>query len=279
MVSPYKKEGRYMKNKIKGSMTVEAAMVVPLFLFVILNLFSSINYIAVHMRLEAAMHQTGLQLARGGYAYHKIAEGYEILESEVANIGFSNFYVKEKVIKHAGKEFLERAGILGSTEGILFLQSDVVDPECLDIVATYYTRALFLTEAFASFGMVNRAYMKVWTGYDNTVADAANDEGEVVYITEQGKVYHTLRSCTHLQLSVSQIPYAEVDLHRNEAGSVYTICERCGGGGVQGTVYITQEGDRYHTTISCGGLRRTVIAVYLDEVGGRRGCSRCASAG
>lgn len=264
-----------MKRAVKGSMTVEAAMVVPLFLFVILNLFSAINYIAVHMRLEAAMHQTGQQLARVGYAYHKIAEGYEILESEVANIGFSNFYVKEKVMEHAGEEFLERVGISGGTEGILFLQSDIIDPECLDLVATYYTKALFLPETFASFGMVNRVRMKVWTGYDNTAAGRVNDEGEVVYITEQGEVYHMLRSCTHLQLSVSQIPYAEVELHRNEAGASYVPCERCDSVEVQETVYITQEGDRYHTTISCGGLRRTVIAVYLKEVEGRRACSRC----
>lgn len=251
-------------------------MVVPLFLFAVLNLFSSINYIAVHMRLQAAMHQTGLELVRTGYAYHKLSEGYEILESEIANIGFSHFYAKEKVIAHAGETFLDRVGISGNTEGILFLQSDIVNPECLDLVATYYAEALFLPESFASFGMVNRARMKVWTGYDNVMASAGTQDEEVVYITQDGEVYHTKRSCTHLQLSVSQIPETDVTHYQNESGMSYTRCERCGEGATAGTVYITQEGDRYHTTVSCGGLRRTVIAVYLEEVEGRRACSRCS---
>ncbi len=265
-----------VKDRKKGSMTVEAAMVVPLFLFTVLNMFSAINYIAAHMRMQAAMHQTGLVLARTGYAYHKLAEGYDILESEIANIGFSHLYAREKVVAHAGEAFLDRIGISGNAEGILFLQSDIVNPECLDLVATYYTKALFLPESFAGFGMVNRAYMKVWTGYDNAAAGAGEQEGEVVYITSQGEVYHTERSCTHLQLSVSQIPYADVAQYQNEDGVYYTRCERCGKQEMSVTVYITQEGDRYHASLSCGGLRRTVMAVYLEDVEGRRACSRCS---
>lgn len=264
-----------MKSKKRGSMTVEAAMVVPLFLFTVLNMFSAINYMAAHMRLQAAMHQTGLMLVRTGYAYHKLAEGYEILESEIANIGFSHFYAKEKVIAHAGERFLDRVGISGGSEGILFLQSDIVNPECLDLVATYYTKVLFLEESFSGFGMVNRARMKVWTGYDNTAAGVGEQDGEVVYITLEGEVYHVERSCTHLQLSVTKVPYADVAQYQNEDGAGYTLCERCGMYEPAGSVYITQEGDRYHTTVSCGGLRRTVMAVYLEEVEGRRACSRC----
>lgn len=273
------KRGKKQKVMCSGSMTVEAAMVVPLFLFVVLNLLSAVNDIAVHMRMMTAMHRTGLELARVGYAYHKVADGCEILESELADVGFSLFYVKDKVIAYAGREFLDHVGISGNSGGISFLQTEVVDPECLDLAATYTMHALFLPEAFSSFQMVNRARMKVWTGYDNTRNSTAEDGGEVVYITEQGEVYHTLRSCSHLQLTVSQIPYTQLSAYRNENGAVYKSCERCGEGEQSGSVYITQEGDRYHTTLSCGSLRRTVLAVYLSEVGDRRACSRCGSGG
>lgn len=262
---------------VRASMTVEAAMVVPLFLFAVMNLFSAVNDIAVHMRLETAMHRVGLELARTGYAYHKVAAGCEVLESEIADVGFSLFYVRERVADHAGREFLDRVGISGDSEGISFLQSKITDPEYLDLSAVYTMGALFLPESFSDFQMVNRARLKVWTGYDNTVNSMAEDEGEVVYITEQGEVYHLLRSCSHLQLTISQVSYADLSGYRNENGAAYHACERCAEGEISETVYITQEGDCYHTTLSCGSLRRTVLAVYLSEVGDRRACSRCGS--
>ena len=260
----------------KGYMTVEAAMVIPLFLFVILNMFAAVNYIALHVRLQTAMHQTGLELVRAGYAYHKVAEGCEFLQSEIADIGFSVLYVKEKVISAAGEKFIDRIGIQGGSQGVSFIQSEVTDPEYLDLKAVYSTKALFIPETFSSFQMINRVRMKVWTGYDNTVNQGKKEtEEQMVYITETGTVYHTSRDCSHLQLSVSQVDAGALDALRNQHGAKYYICELCGDLGMAEMAYITKEGNRYHTTLSCSGLKRTVITIPISEVGSRHACSRC----
>lgn len=274
----YVLNGKRVSQRISGtgSMTIEAAMVVPLFLFVILNLFAAVNFIALHVRLETAMHQTGLELAKAGYAYHKVAEGCNFLESEIADIGFEVFYVKDKVISAAGENFIDGVGISGGSEGISFFQSEITDPEYLDLTATYHTAALFLPETFSSFQMVNRARLKVWTGYDNTQNQGKEENSEqIVYITETGKVYHFSRDCTYLQLSVSQVPYEGLVNLRNAYGAKYYSCELCGEGAWDQNVYITEDGTRYHTTLSCSGLKRTVFAIPISQTGSRHACSRC----
>ncbi len=60
-------------RKLKGSMTAEAALALPLFLFFILQIMSVMNMIGMQSRLNAALHQTGNKMAFAGYVYEKTA--------------------------------------------------------------------------------------------------------------------------------------------------------------------------------------------------------------
>ncbi|MBD8948918.1 MAG: pilus assembly protein, partial [Blautia obeum] len=59
---------------------------------------------------------------------------------------------------------------------------------------------------------------------------------------------------------------------RNKSGEKYHACERCRAGSA-GSVYITGEGNRYHGSLSCSGLKRTVEEVLQKDCG-LRPCSK-----
>lgn len=99
-------------------------------------------------------------------------------------------------------------------------------------------------------------------------------EGKTVYVAATGKVYHTDPYCTHLKLSIREVGARMVGQLRNKSGEKYHACERCHAGSA-GSVYITGEGNRYHGSLSCSGLKRTVEEV-LQEDCDLRPCSKCA---
>lgn len=69
---------------------------------------------------------------------------------------------------------------------------------------------------------------------------------------------------------------SELNSLRNESGGKYHACEKCVHGSSKGSnVYITDQGDRYHNSLTCSGLKRTVYTARISEVPGKRACSKC----
>ena len=60
---PGRKKQRRRQRKGKGSMTLEAAFVLPFFLFAVINILFAVNMIAAQSRINAALHQTGNKMA------------------------------------------------------------------------------------------------------------------------------------------------------------------------------------------------------------------------
>ena len=87
-----------------------------------------------------------------------------------------------------------------------------------------------------------------------------------VYITRYGRVYHETLSCKHLNITVISVPISSIERRRNEGGGKYKPCEYCTRGHIEGTVYITPDGDRYHKKRDCRGLLRNIRKVKLSDV-------------
>lgn len=259
--------------KKEGSITVEASMALPLFLFFVINIFSMFDILSVHIQLESALHQTARELAVYGYAAKEEDKG-ELLSSAAGSVAFSEAYVRSQVNKLIGKDYLNNSCIRGGSGGIIYSFSKIMEKDEIKLKAVYKVEPRIPYIGFKGFYMVTGCTVRAFTGYDNTGKNTDTSEEQLVYVTETGDVYHFSKSCTHLKLSISRVDYKKLKNRRNDSGEKYKACEKCGKN-PNDKVYITNEGNRYHTTISCSGLKRTIDAIPISQVRNRKACSRC----
>ncbi len=105
--------------------------------------------------------------------------------------------------------------------------------------------------------------------------DSEDKDDEKVFITENGQVYHLSRTCSYLFMPAEEVEYSEVGERRNAGGAKYYSCEKCKSSRNTGKVYITDYGNRYHLSAKCPALFRSVKEVDKSEVEDRRPCSKC----
>lgn len=260
----------FFSAPLRAALTVEAAMVLPLFLFCMIAALQYCSAMETAVKFGTSLKETGENLAYAAYAtkYAGEIEGAQ----EIALGALSAAYAQNKVMAGAGDtSMVKNANMLLSS----FLQED----DMIDLVLTYQIRSPFSVVKLPGNFFFQRASVRAWTGRI-TAGDGEGEEGEnsgqgeMVYVTATGSVYHEDPDCTHLKLSIRTVDRDALGSLRNYGGGKYHACEKCGGGSGD-SVYITNEGNRYHSTLTCSGLKRTVTQVNKEECG-LRPCSKCA---
>lgn len=207
--------GRMSLCALRGSLTVEAALLMPFFLMVLLACFS------FFIRFASA-------------ADLKVKAAAEAKKVGVAITGATFFDSAEITIYKT------------ATTDPLWIQ-----PFSLENRRTEY------------------ALCRAWIGF----TELKNQE-IYVYITPRGSVYHLHRDCSHLSLSIQCVTFQKASNSKNEYGQVYRSCELCGDA-CGALVYITSEGECYHSQRTCSGLKRTIRQIPISQTGSRSCCSRC----
>lgn len=259
----------------KGSMTLEAAFVLPFFLFAVINVLFAVSMIGTQSRINAALHQTGNKMAFSGYVYERTAGG--VLPDSLAGVALTGLYARGQILEYVGRNYLEQSCVVGGAGGVSLMGSSVMEEgDIIDLQVSYRVKPFAELMGFPGFTMRQRYYGKAWTGYDVTrsVSDP-QEEDPMVYLTKAGTVYHRDRNCTYLNPSVEMVSADAVADRRNPSGGKYHPCELCDGQLAGGQVYITSQGNRYHSRIQCSGLKRTIYTVPLSEAAGKGACSKC----
>ncbi|SEL66333.1 hypothetical protein SAMN04487770_11483 [Butyrivibrio sp. ob235] len=266
------------RPSLAASVTIEASLVLPLFLFFFVNLLGVFDILKFQCDLEAALHQTGRQLMITEATTRSFAKSEDGDSALGAATGALNAAVAGKMVKnYLGEEYLDHSPINGGASGLKLGETTFYsNGDIIDIVATYKAHPLFKIAAFTDFSVEGRFYGHAFTGYSPGESHEKNDEtDELVYITDHGTVYHKSLDCSHLKLSVKQISKSEVSGKRNADRAKYYPCEYCGKK-AGSSVYITNFGSRYHSNRNCSGIKRTIRTVRLSEAIGKSPCKECA---
>ena len=260
----------------EGSATVEAALAIPVFLMAVCALF----FIGQLLLVEGEIHFSLAQAARVCADQEALKEE-KISERDVGKngntpgeqgMGLSPQSVFMSIFDGSS---LCNASIAGGSGAVLVQGKKDSSSETVRLTARYILKVpvfLFRTILFPRKISLEE---RIFSGY----MPHAGDEGEgtkdcIVYVTERGTVYHRRADCTHICLRIIN----EEGIRTIMFHSRFRPCEKCihGTSGIS-SLYITAEGDCYHSSLSCSGLKRSVRAVYLSEIPGMRPCSRCAA--
>lgn len=193
--------------------------------------------------------------------------GGEGLLGGLSDLLLSPLYYRGKLELYMGGTSLT-TNLLGSS----FLENN----DEIDMIVTYTADIPFPLLGFYHPLFRERVHSRAFVGVDTRVGKD-EEEDVIVYVTPTGRVYHRNKNCTYLKLSVSQVLYGDIAGMRNEGGGKYYPCSRCAGGVMDpdAKVYITNFGDRFHVSRACSEIKRTIEEIHLSQVGSRSPCSKC----
>jgi len=250
---------------VPASLTVEAALALPICLSVLLLLTGLFQAVSVYESVDNQLCMAAKKAAACSVAEDGISRG------EVLSI----FY------EGAADSGIDTSRVSGGLAGIIVRMPESGENNGIIRIEADYRIKL------PGFMLGSRAFMvhdsissRIWTGVKlskDVGKSAAADKGKIAYVAENGIVYHKDPDCTYLLLSVRAVSSAAVPSLRNMYGSRYTPCERCAHGGMPGTVYITSQGNVWHSDRGCSGLKRSISTMTEKDAlaKGLHACPRC----
>ena len=274
---------------VRGSVTLEAAVAVPLFLFFMMNLLFLFDAVRLQSGLQAALQQAGEQICEAAY-YTRFGNGSTDGESGVIrgeegggqalSLVLSETYVRNKVTSYLGDSFWKHSCIVGGKAGLSFARTRIMtEGDRVEIITDCRIRPFVRIVVFPDFSMEARYCGHAWVGWTpgSGGAESGGDGGSGgrVYVTTYGEAYHRDPGCIYLNPQIRAVSAAEAENSRSGDGSKYYPCECCKPGG-NGIVYITKEGNRYHSDRNCSGLVRHLSTLESDAAKEHyRPCPKC----
>ena len=239
------------RSRLRASLTVEAALVLPLFLFVLLLLALPFRMMTAERQVQRAAALAALQ--------------DEASAQYTASLG-------EQALKTA-RELVSDPNVSAlSAERSSFLS----DGETVSVVLDYRYQIPVPLFRLPPLSCSCTATRRAWIGEtdpENRLSETAADE--LVYIGKNSTRYHKSAHCHYLSNALSALSVEAAKNARNAGGGRYHACPVCARAVTAGTVYIMPSGSAYHRDPACRAIRAYVRAVRLSEVRSLGPCSYC----
>lgn len=249
----------YKSKNYEGSVTVEACLSLPLFLFFFMAIASMIMIFFAECHIHQSLVEAGEEISKQCYWQQQYSQETE------GTIYLNHGFLKKQFLSSLGEDFYVSHVVAGGKNGILLTISvDQNNSKIFFVDAGYNIQ--FDVPIIGNFYVhrVVTVKQKGFVGYTQgeEVIDA------YVYVTPNQAVYHYSRNCTHLSLSVSVLDGSNRNL--------YKPCRLCRyANNESGNIYVARTSDLYHENRNCSGLKRSVIRVKKGSVTGLPPCERC----
>lgn len=274
------KEMPFYASFQKASYTIEAAIIMPLFITLMVFGIFIFRVLQVEGGVQRSIDNASRTMAITLGNVSNEGESDKDVEINPDDATLGSFLTGEGM--KIGTIALAQANITenrvpvefvdGGLIGFNFLETEV-EGNYIDLKVNYtMTFPVGLLGEF-SFDVSQRARNRKWVGYSKV---ENSTDGVYVYITEHGEVYHSSINCTYLRPSVHRVPVGDLDSARNNSGAIYYECQRCKNKSNSGFVFLTDYGTAFHNDPNCTEIKHNIKKVLYEEVKETmRPCSKC----
>ena len=247
------------RNRLRSaSLTVEAALIVPMFLFFFYLLWQYFLLLLLQLSVCQNVASVVFKSAGLGYIERKVAG------ESAEQLSWAYLPLFQVALEKEERAEEQKVLCIVNQEGEI----------CVQVHYNFLCEAPFfpaikipVTQSFCFYPYLGT--------YDSDCFSEKEEKRDVVYVTRSGSVYHESAACTYLNFAVRSVPVEDIAKERNSSGRKYTECERCRGEPHAEIVYMTNSGIRYHWKLRCPAISRDVYEKERSEVEGMRACSRC----
>ena len=176
----------------EGAMTLEATLIVPIFLIVLIMLASAGEIFMIHQQIAHGVCEAAKRAA---------VNEYQIRQKRNTGGNLTVLSAKETFLTSVNRRFLDRSALIGGSAAAAAACKLTLTSKGEYIVAVKYhirKKLPFLSTYSVTFEQKIR--QKAMTGY---VPKGDELKEGFVYITPHEAVYHKDLSCTHLALDIS----------------------------------------------------------------------------
>lgn len=271
--------------KKKAMLTVEAALVLPVFIYGVMAFLYMFEVIYLQEEIQEGLTKTAQFSSQYFCVLQEVnTDKKDSSLKKGAEKVIATYFLHGKLAEYVDVNRINGSMIKGGYNGISMLYSSVSQESgMIDIVAVYQMELPLPILNLKKFTMIQRVRTRGFVGLDITKdnlgnSDSGSEYEKMVFVTENGVVYHLNSNCPYLDLSIQQRMLSEVKGLRNMSGGKYRECEYCREHNQQieeKNTYITNYGDVFHYSLSCPSLKRTIYRIPLSKVGDKKLCSKC----
>jgi len=281
-------------SHVNASLSIEAIIGLFATMLIVFSISSMITIINTQHYIQTSLDNVSRKMAQNFYYVETIEEvvknidevdeivkqlkdfdlpivDEEVLLGLTKDFVFDN-YAHSKFVEEADAKYLNNSYVVNRVSGLDFSASYYdTQTGTIDLVVNYCFKLPFINDSLWQIEDTRRSLVKVWIGRD------IEKKSNLVYITKDGDVYHTKEDCPHLNLGISRVKYGELQDKRNMYREIYKNCGTCGKEEYTNEeyIYITEAGNRYHVSLSCGSLTRNVLCLDLSQIKDREECKTC----
>lgn len=299
-------EGRF----VPASVTIEAALCLPLFLFFFMAVLEPIWWLDRQRKIQTTAEAWSEKLCQ--YSYLASRETEDAKRNESAGnkrlseaSGGDSFKADGKEAENPVNEEIQNAAVfLSEAAASLWLMGEAgqyadqlrienaeVPDETGNIIfqLEYEEQIPFFPEAFQKVTMNVGVKKRAWIGLDGKLRAGSTETGDMaeedreepmVYVGSGMGRYHLSRDCHYLSNQYEAVSEEQAKEMRNGTGQKLSPCASCSPSSAgNGIVYVTPSGRHYHYKKSCSAMVSYVRRVPLKEVSHLGVCSYCGKEG